>query len=75
MRETTDEQFRRHLVGGCESRPMTNRGANKAAFERVRKRDGRLVPFDAERITDALFRAAREAGWPPRYSPGARSSP
>ena len=37
-----------------------------APFERVRKRDGRLVPFDAERITEAVFRAAREAGRPDR---------
>ena len=35
-------------------------------FNRVRKRDGRLVPFDAERITRAIFRAARETGIPDR---------
>jgi len=35
-------------------------------FDRVRKRDGRLVPFDAERITPAVFRAARETGMPDR---------
>jgi ribonucleoside-diphosphate reductase alpha chain len=33
----------------------------------VRKRDGRLVPFDADRITEAIFRAAREAGTPDRH--------
>ena len=32
----------------------------------VRKRDGRLVAFDAERIAEAIFRAAREAGRPDR---------
>ena len=30
----------------------------------VRKRDGRLVPFDADRISRALFAAGEEAGRP-----------
>lgn len=44
----------------------TGGGGVRAPFERVRKRDDRLVPFDAERITEAVFRAAREAGRPDR---------
>ncbi len=33
-----------------------------ARIDRVRKRDGRVVPFDQERITDAIFKAARAVG-------------
>ncbi|MBT9138026.1 MAG: Anaerobic ribonucleoside-triphosphate reductase [Syntrophomonadaceae bacterium] len=32
------------------------------AFTEVKKRDGRLVPFDEEKITEAIFRAARAVG-------------
>ncbi len=32
------------------------------AFTRVRKRDGRLVPFDSRRITDAIARAGAATG-------------
>ncbi len=35
-------------------------------IERARKRDGQLVAFDADRIAEAIFRAAREAGRPER---------
>jgi ribonucleoside-triphosphate reductase len=31
-------------------------------FEEIRKRDGRVVPFDAEKITQAIFKAARAVG-------------
>jgi len=31
-------------------------------FKEIRKRDGRVVSFDAEKITDAIFRAARAVG-------------
>jgi len=37
-----------------------------APLERVRKRDGGVVPFDRERITAAVLRAASEAGRPDR---------
>jgi len=35
--------------------------AKKIPFEQVRKRDGRLVPFDQGRITSAIFRAMQAA--------------
>lgn len=31
-------------------------------FEEIRKRDGRVVPFDKQKITEAIFRAARSVG-------------
>ena len=31
-------------------------------FTEIKKRDGRIVPFDAEKITEAIFRAVRAAG-------------
>ncbi len=31
-------------------------------FREIRKRDGRLVPFDAAKITEAIFKAARAVG-------------
>jgi len=34
--------------------------------DRIRKRGGRLVAFEPPRITEAIFRAAREAGHPDR---------
>ncbi len=33
-----------------------------APFKEIRKRDGRLVPFDAIKITEAIFKAARAVG-------------
>ncbi|WP_211231302.1 anaerobic ribonucleoside-triphosphate reductase [Halonatronum saccharophilum] len=35
---------------------------NKNGFTKVKKRDGRLVPFDLEKIIDAIFSAAKEVG-------------
>ncbi|HIC92799.1 MAG TPA: ribonucleoside triphosphate reductase, partial [Anaerolineae bacterium] len=32
------------------------------AAAKVRKRDGRVVPFDRERIVNAIFKAARAVG-------------
>ena len=32
------------------------------AVAQVRKRDGRIVPFDRERITNAIFKAAQAVG-------------
>jgi hypothetical protein len=37
-------------------------GVPSLPVRRVRKRDGRLVPFEAGQITDAVARAAREVG-------------
>lgn len=31
-------------------------------FTEIKKRDGRIVPFDAEKITEAIFRAVRAVG-------------
>jgi len=31
-------------------------------FKQIRKRDGRLVPFDDIKITDAIFQAAKAEG-------------
>ncbi len=31
-------------------------------FKEIRKRDGRVVPFDPEKITDAIFKAAKAVG-------------
>ncbi len=37
-------------------------GPQGAPFKEIRKRDGRLVPFDARKITEAIFKAARAVG-------------
>ena len=31
-------------------------------FTEIRKRDGRVVPFNAEKITDAIIKAAKAVG-------------
>ena len=31
-------------------------------FTEIRKRDGRIVPFNEEKITDAIFKAAQAVG-------------
>lgn len=35
---------------------------DEQAFKEIRKRDGRVVPFQAEKITNAIFKAARAVG-------------
>jgi len=37
-------------------------GADTFPFKEIKKRDGRVVPFDAEKITQAIFKAARAVG-------------
>jgi len=37
-------------------------GAQKKKVQFIRKRDGRIVPFDLEKIVDAIFNAARAVG-------------
>lgn len=37
--------------------PPANRGKEKIPFKSVKKRDGRIVPFDQARITNAIYRA------------------
>ncbi|HRR95546.1 MAG TPA: ATP cone domain-containing protein [Candidatus Ratteibacteria bacterium] len=36
-------------------------------IKNVRKRDGRIVPFDKEKITEAIFKAAKSVGGENRY--------
>ena len=36
------------------------------SVKRVQKRDGRIVPFEAEKITFAVFKALRAIGHPDR---------
>ncbi len=44
--------------------PVELRGKSAAekTFKEIRKRDGRVVPFDWEKITDAIFKAAKAVG-------------
>ncbi|HSV96650.1 MAG TPA: ribonucleoside triphosphate reductase [Spirochaetota bacterium] len=35
---------------------------NASRVQYIRKRDGRILPFDAEKITDAIFKAAKAVG-------------
>jgi ribonucleoside-triphosphate reductase len=44
-----------------ESRDLSSEDA-EVAVDNVRKRDGRLVPFDQEKIADAIFKAAQAVG-------------
>lgn len=37
-------------------------GAIESTFREIRKRDGRVVVFDPDKITDAIFKAARAVG-------------
>ncbi|MCU0822774.1 MAG: ATP cone domain-containing protein, partial [Spirochaetes bacterium] len=37
----------------------------------IRKRDGRIVPFDPEKITEAIFQAAKAVGGSDRDTAGA----
>ena len=37
-------------------------GGAALPFKEIRKRDGRIVPFDARKITQAIFKAARAVG-------------
>ena len=46
--------------GYSQKEAVPDRG--KAPFKEIRKRDGRLVPFDAGKITEAIFKAARAVG-------------
>ncbi len=46
-----------------EKNPANNEAINyNSDFREIRKRDGRVVPFDPEKITDAIFRAAKAVG-------------
>ncbi|MFO7951223.1 MAG: anaerobic ribonucleoside-triphosphate reductase [Bacillota bacterium] len=47
--------------GPASVRNGTNPGT-KRVFNEIRKRDGRVVPFDPEKITDAIFKAAKAVG-------------
>ncbi len=47
--------------GAASVRNHTNSASNKV-FNEIRKRDGRVVSFDPEKITDAIFKAAKAVG-------------
>ena len=38
------------------------RGENVFMFEKIKKRDGRVVPFDSQKITSAIERAGKATG-------------
>ncbi len=42
--------------------PDNNKLNDSKHFREIRKRDGRIVPFDPEKITDAIFKAAKAVG-------------
>ncbi|MGI5853237.1 MAG: anaerobic ribonucleoside-triphosphate reductase [Bacillota bacterium] len=44
--------------------------ANERKFHSIRKRDGRIVPFEKEKITEAIFKAARAVGGEDRMLAG-----
>ena len=48
-------------VSSVDSREMIDHG-NPTMFSRIRKRDGRTVPFDAAKITHAILKAGRATG-------------
>lgn len=41
---------------------IVNSGQPAATFQEIRKRDGRVVPFDPVKITDAIYKAVRAVG-------------
>lgn len=41
---------------------MKKEGERKSIISRIKKRDGRIVLFDQERITNAIFKAAQAVG-------------
>lgn len=47
---------------GAATVKLENDAAPESAFKEIRKRDGRVVTFDSEKITDAIFKAARAVG-------------
>ena len=46
---------------GAATQNETN-GVTESTFREIRKRDGRVVTFDPDKITDAIFKAARAVG-------------
>ncbi len=46
---------------------MKEQQVKKHTIESVRKRDGRVVPFDKTKIADAIFKAAQSVGGEDRY--------
>ena len=47
---------------GAATVKLENDADPKSAFKEIRKRDGRVVTFDLEKITDAIFKAASAVG-------------
>jgi len=50
------------LNDGAATVKSEKRSAVESSFKEIRKRDGRVVPFDPDKITDAIFKAARAVG-------------
>ena len=50
------------MSDGAATKNKKEMSAKNAAFKEIRKRDGRIVPFDHEKITDAIFKAAKAVG-------------
>jgi len=50
------------LNDGVAAAKDENRQRENSKFMEIRKRDGRVVAFDSEKITDAIFKAARAVG-------------
>jgi ribonucleoside-triphosphate reductase (formate) len=67
-RETSDGSARRRREClSCEKRFTTYENIEKdkssvTKISKVKKRDGRIVPFDKEKITNAIFKAAQSVG-------------
>lgn len=53
---------RRRFFISPENKAADNLQNSPAVFKEIRKRDGRIVPFDPEKITEAIFKAARAVG-------------
>ena len=59
----TAEEMQRVIEGGevLPLRPRMGLTADKA-FRSIRKRDGRIVEFNPDKITEAIFKAAKAVG-------------
>lgn len=61
-RETAKGNRRRRECLKCGKKFTTLEKIEGSLITQVRKRDGRLVPFDQERITEAIWKAAQAVG-------------
>jgi ribonucleoside-triphosphate reductase len=61
-RESDRGNRRRRECLNCGKRFTTYERIEGSIITKVRKRDGRIVPFDQERITEAIWKAAQAVG-------------